>query len=450
MDNFDIIYYINLDDRPDRNIYIRNELIKMDVDMSKVTRIAAIKNDQYGGLGCSASHIKCLEHFELSGLRNCLILEDDFVFKNGKDETNSQISDFFEKNVSWDILMLSGIEHQIIPSKIQGLYKAISVQTASGYAVNRNFLPTLKSNFIEGYLHFKETLDYNKYAIDQYWKVLQPCSNWYIFEKKLGFQRQDYSSIEKKVTSYPDKYDYILRNYNSNTFVLGVITCKTNYHVAEQQYIKYLNNIEKYPITYLKIIGDENLDTQWLYNEKENLLIIKCDDGYLNLPNKVFQFIKISKRIFRPFLGIFKTDDDIDINLNNLYKLLMKYKDIDYFGNYAGSAGCKSSYVMNKTNVTDKYPLFGKHLIQTEFGHYCAGGGYYLSQKSIDTIIQNKEFFKEFPKNDYEKYLYNNEYFNGLNIFEDKSIGVILTRNNILPNQPYFDIDLYKSCVRWN
>jgi hypothetical protein len=450
MENFDIIYYINLEDRPDRNNSIRNELTKMGVDMSKVQRIDAIKNNVYGGLGCSASHVKCLEYFESSGFQNCLILEDDFVFKNEKDFTNNMISNFFEQNVSWDVLMLSGLENKIVSSKIVGLNKAISIQTASGYAVHRRFLPKLKTNFIEGFLKFKETLDYNKYAIDQYWKVLQPCSNWYIFEKKIGYQRDDYSSIEKKFTIYPDKYDYDLKNYKGDSFVIGVVTCKMNYHLAEQQFIKYFNNIDKYPITYLKIIGDENLDTQWLYNENENLLIIKCDDGYLNLPNKVFQFIKISKKIFRHFVGIFKTDDDIEINLNNLYNMLMKYKDIDYFGNYAGSQRCKSNYLMTKKNIIEQYPLFGKYLVETDFGHYCSGGGYYLNQKAIKVILDNESYFPEFSKNDYKKYLYNNEYFKGLNVFEDKSIGVILNKNNIFPNQHDFDHRLYNSCVKWN
>ena len=382
MENFDIIYYINLEDRPDRNNSIRNELTKMGVDMSKVHRIDAIKNNVYGGLGCSASHVKCLEYFESSEFQNCLILEDDFVFKNEKDITNNMISNFFGQNVSWDVLMLSGLENQISPSKIEGLNKVISVQTASGYAVHRRFLSKLKSNFIEGYLKFKETLDYNKYAIDQYWKVLQPSSNWYIFENKIGYQRDDYSSIEKKFTIYPDKYDYNVKNYKSNSFVIGVVTCKMNYHLAKQQYIKCFDNIDKYPITYLKIIGDENLDTQWLYNENENLLIIKCDDGYMNLPNKVFQFIKISKKIFRPFIGIFKTDDDIEINLNNLYNMLMKYKDIEYFGNYAGCESSKSNYLMTKKKYNRTISIVWKISCRNRFWTLLFWGRILLESKS--------------------------------------------------------------------
>ena len=449
MENFDIIYYINLDERPDRNHNIQNELVKMNVDMSKVKRIEAVKNDEYGGLGCFASHIKCLEHFESCGLQNCLILEDDFVFKYDKDTTNNSLSTFFNQNLEWDVLMLSGLEKSVNHSVIKGLNKAIEVQTASGYAIHRRFLPILKANYLEGYKLFQTTLNYNKYAIDQYWKCLQPLYNWYIFENKLGYQRDDYSSIEKRHTNYHDKFTFQMENQKQNLFVLGIVTCKKNYHNSQKQYVKHLNNIHKYPITYVKIIGDENLEFPWLYDEKENLLTIKCDDGYLNLPNKVFQFIKISKTIFRPFKGIFKTDDDIHINLHNLNTMLIKYQDNDYFGNYAGCHECKSNYLMSKKNVTDEYKLFHQYLVQTEFGHYCSGGGYYLNQKAIDVILNNEAFFPEFPKNDYQKYLYNNEYFKGLNIFEDKSIGVVLTKNNIFPNQPDFDDNLYRSCVRW-
>jgi len=430
MDNFEIIYCINLNERTN----ICNELTKMNVDISKVKQIDVIRNNICEEMGLYESHLKCLEHFESCNFKNCLILEDNFVFKKEKDETNDIISNFFQQNLSWDVLMLSGIEQQIYPSNIKGLNKVINVQKTSGYAVNLHFLPTLKSNYIEGYQLLKQTLDSNKYAIDQYWKNIQPYCNWYIFENKLGFEIDDCSG----------------KNEDHNLFILGIITCKMNYNLAQRQYIKYLHNVDKYPITYVKVIGDENLDTPWLYSEKDNLLIIKCDDGYLNLPNKVFQFIKISKRIFKRFKGIFKTDDDIEININNLYKLLLKFQDIDYFGNYAGCEAIKTSYVMKKRYVTDKYKLFQNHLVDTEFGHFCSGGGYYLNEKSIDIIIENETYFKEFPKNDYEKYLYNNDYFKGLNIFEDKSIGVILTRNNILPNKPYFDENFYKLCVKWS
>jgi hypothetical protein len=38
--------------------------------------------------------------------------------------------------------------------------------------------------------------------VDQYWKRLQPQSNWYIFEPKLGKQRASFSDIEDTAVDY--------------------------------------------------------------------------------------------------------------------------------------------------------------------------------------------------------------------------------------------------------
>src|SRR5210317_631149 len=114
MDNFEIIYCINLNERTN----ICNELTKMNVDISKVKQIDVIRNNICEEMGLYESHLKCLEHFESCNFKNCLIIEDNFVYKKEKDETNDIISNFFQQNLSWDVLMLSGIEQQIYPSNI--------------------------------------------------------------------------------------------------------------------------------------------------------------------------------------------------------------------------------------------------------------------------------------------------------------------------------------------
>ena len=35
-----------------------------------------------------------------------------------------------------------------------------------------------------------------------YWKKLQPHSNWFICNPKIGYQMEDYSDIENTVVSY--------------------------------------------------------------------------------------------------------------------------------------------------------------------------------------------------------------------------------------------------------
>ena len=63
---------------------------------------------------------------------------------------------------------------------------------------------TLLANFQEGAQQLECTgyAQYEKYAIDQYWKKLQPVSNWYVFNPVMGKQRASFSDIHKMNVDY--------------------------------------------------------------------------------------------------------------------------------------------------------------------------------------------------------------------------------------------------------
>lgn len=455
MNHFDVIYYINLDERPDRKEHFLQQCQKYDVDMTKVKRVSAIKHE-IPYLGCSKSHLKCLQDFEENDYKNCVIFEDDFIFKESKEITKFMLDRFFDNYIVWDVVMLSAFDRQVEPSYLPGLHKAIEVQTASGYAINRHFLPMIKNNFEEG-IRLLEEHDDGQYCVDQYWKRLQPHYNWYVFSPKLGYQRDDYSNIENKVVSYRDKYDTKLP-YNYK-YILGVLSCHMNLQLAKQQYEKYLKDIKKYPIIYTKFVGNPDQKEPWLYNEKENLLTICCEDDYLNLPNKVYLFLVISKLLFPNMLGVFKTDEDIVINLPNLYHLLENNKHIPYYGRYVSGKSYYSNYLSTKSHVTDVYPEFKQYYIKVEEGAYCSGGGYFINQECIKIILKNGEYFKKFPKNTYKdniqnvvEYISDNNirkitYIDNLHVFEDKTIGVVLHKYNVTPQNKTNEL---KQAVQWD
>ena len=58
LNNFDIVYYINLKHRTDRLINITNELNKTNISKEKINRIEGIYFKTFGILGCAKSHIK--------------------------------------------------------------------------------------------------------------------------------------------------------------------------------------------------------------------------------------------------------------------------------------------------------------------------------------------------------------------------------------------------------
>lgn len=191
--SIDIVYYINLDHREDRKSQF---LSGMDnVNIKNIERIPAIYDKEHGHIGCTKSHIKTLKTFLESPHNICIIFEDDFEWSS---YPNNTLKQFFDAEIPFDVCMLSGSYSTYFPTKYPFLYKINDAQTTSGYMVTRKFAPILLKNYEEGLrLLERPEYDHSKYAIDQYWKKLQPPSRWYIFEPKLGKQISSVSDIQR-------------------------------------------------------------------------------------------------------------------------------------------------------------------------------------------------------------------------------------------------------------
>ena len=206
-DKVDIIYYINLDHRTDRKKEILGEFDRMGIPTDKIVRISAIKDVNYGDVGCSKSHVKALKQFAESGKSNCIVFEDDFEFSQSRDVVYSMMNALFDQKVKYDVCMLSANTIEKKDCKYHFLKKVIDSQTASGYMVNRAFADKLLRNFEEG-VRILETKrdksdpDRGKYCVDQYWKRLMPESEWYEFSPRLGKQRKSHSDIQGGVVDY--------------------------------------------------------------------------------------------------------------------------------------------------------------------------------------------------------------------------------------------------------
>ena len=78
MNLFENTLFINLEHRKDRLEHVTEELKKMNINGE---RVDAIKKD-IGALGCTMSHIKCLEIAKKRDYDYVFICEDDIHFKN--------------------------------------------------------------------------------------------------------------------------------------------------------------------------------------------------------------------------------------------------------------------------------------------------------------------------------------------------------------------------------
>jgi GR25 family glycosyltransferase involved in LPS biosynthesis len=197
----DIIYWINLDHRKDRSEQFLEQLKKIKFPKNRIVRISGVYEKNRGHLGCSKSHIKCLEEFLKTSHKNCIIFEDDFDFI----VPSAEIEDGFKKlsTIDYDVCMLAGIVQSGFETEYPFLRKVNNATTSSGYVITKEFAPVLLENIQESSVLLEDTYNENRVlnnfyseALDQYWFRIQPQNNWYIFNPVMGTQRNSASDIE--------------------------------------------------------------------------------------------------------------------------------------------------------------------------------------------------------------------------------------------------------------
>ena len=133
-DDFNVIY-INLENRKDRNKQFIRQLKGFSTNYK---RLNATYHEDFGALGCSKSHIRCLENAIQEDLDNVLVFEDDFKFIRNKRKVYDEITNFIKNEKTWDVLLLScNMEERTPYNKI--VDKVTNSQTASGYLVNKHY-----------------------------------------------------------------------------------------------------------------------------------------------------------------------------------------------------------------------------------------------------------------------------------------------------------------------
>lgn len=198
------IFYINLEHRIDRKLHVEKELSK--VGLTNFTRFNAIKM-QNGALGCSMSHLKCIQLAKENNWPHVLIVEDDIEFLDPNTFIN-QANKFFNSVDKWDVLLLAG--NNILPYKTidnnDSCVKVSGCLTTTGYIVSSHYYDKLIQNIKMGITFFMRRPQQKKlYAIDVFWKPLQEVDNWYLLTPLTVIQMEDYSDIEQKKINYVDK-----------------------------------------------------------------------------------------------------------------------------------------------------------------------------------------------------------------------------------------------------
>ena len=198
IENIEHAFYINLETRADRRQHVETQLHNIGI---AAARFNAIKLNN-GAIGCSMSHLKCLEIAKENNWDHVMIVEDDILFLNPIVFKN-QLNKFLKNHKDFDVVLIAG--NNVPPyQKIDDCcIKVYRCQTTTGYIVQKHYYDTLINNIKEGIKHLIKTPEQHVlYAIDKYWFHLQEKDNWFLITPLTVTQREDYSDIEKRPTNY--------------------------------------------------------------------------------------------------------------------------------------------------------------------------------------------------------------------------------------------------------
>jgi GR25 family glycosyltransferase involved in LPS biosynthesis len=191
-------FYINLASRPDRKQHVESQLNTIGI---KAERFNAIKLPN-GALGCSMSHLKCLQLAKERNLDHILIVEDDIIFLN-PGIFIGQLNKFLQNNKEWDVLLIAG--NNVPPYRVvdETCVQVSWCQTTTGYLIRKQYYDTLINNIKEGInMLIREPKNKIMYAIDKYWLSLQKRDTWLLLVPLTVSQREGYSNIENCVTNF--------------------------------------------------------------------------------------------------------------------------------------------------------------------------------------------------------------------------------------------------------
>lgn len=197
--------YINLDSRKDRRAHVESQLATLkEGGMPNLVaeRFNAIKNVAHGAIGCSMSHLRCIQIAKERNWDHVLVCEDDVLFTNVA-LFLTQMSQFLATVPDWDVVLLAG--NNIPPFRVvnDACIQINNCQTTTAYLVRAHYYDALIANYRTGiHLLMRNPTQKIDYAIDRYWFELQRRDRWFLITPLSVVQREDYSDIEQRITNY--------------------------------------------------------------------------------------------------------------------------------------------------------------------------------------------------------------------------------------------------------
>lgn len=179
-------------------------------------------------------------------------------------------------------------------------------------------------------------------------------------------------------------------------YILLIMNCKNYYNKALFQKNTWLKNIPSY-LKYYHVIGEPMMETEYEFNEQDNILKVKTLDDYVSLPKKVISAYMAIYKTYDKFKYIFKTDDDQILVKPNFFDILLKLLEQkkSHYGGYI--VDVKQPYLSKYNTIHPELPSY-LPILKTK---YCSGRFYFLSNKAIEYLIVKKESIEKECLEDY-------------------------------------------------
>lgn len=194
---FSNCFYINLDERKDRREHVEMQLNWMGITGE---RFSAVKT-KFGAIGCTMSHIKCLEMAKERDYDMVFICEDDIQFIS-KDTLQNSVNKFMETVKEWDVCIIGGNNGRPFKPVNEICVQVQNCQTTTGYVVKKHYYDVLLKNFRESVQNLIRSQNLRSHALDIYWKQLQGRDKWFLLIPIMAYQKEGYSDIEKRNVDY--------------------------------------------------------------------------------------------------------------------------------------------------------------------------------------------------------------------------------------------------------
>jgi hypothetical protein len=172
---------------------------------------------------------------------------------------------------------------------------------------------------------------------------------------------------------------------NNQEYIFLIMNCKKYVKKAQIQKSSWLAKLPSY-LQFYHVIGDEELDSEFKFDNENRILWVKVADDYNALPKKVIAAYNAVFQTFN-FTYIYKTDDDqmlINDKFLDIVRGLTSRTPRIHYGGYI--VDVKDNYLSQYHKIHPELPTY-LPVLKTK---YCSGRFYFLSSEAVQHLLNKR------------------------------------------------------------